>query len=75
MKKRFFGLIFVLIVVVMMFTGCESNDRKETVDDSWATSTWEETILFEDILVEEIIVEDIIFEDVMREARIEAQVH
>lgn len=65
MKKRFFGLIFVLIVVVMMFTGCESNDRKETVDDSWATNTWEETILYEDVIVETVIVEDIIYEDVI----------
>lgn len=62
--KKFLGIIFAAVIALMMFAGCESSDQKETVDDSWATNTWEETILFEDVIVEDIIVEDIIFEDI-----------
>ena len=75
MNKRFFGLIFALIVVGMMSVGCESIDRKEAVDDSRATSILEETILWEDIIVEEIIGEEIIENEAIRQARIDAHIH
>ena len=70
MNKRFFGLIFALIVVGMLSVGCESIDRKEAVDDSRATSILEETILWEKVIEEEIIENEAI-----RQACIDAHIH
>lgn len=60
MKKKFYGSIFAMIIILTTLVGCGTTDRNDSIDDSWATDTWEETILFEDIIVEDIIVEDIV---------------
>ena len=59
-------LIFLVLTMVLLLTGC-GNKKQEAKDDSWSNvTTWDnaETVLYENILTEEILYEDVIVEEI-----------